>query len=315
MKKQQLTDLIKKKAHELGFSACGIAAATTLDDHRKALGNWLDEGNHGEMQYMANHFEKRLDPRLLSDGARSVIVVLKNYYPEKSLPPEQPYLISRYAYGTDYHFVIKEKLRQLQDYISVESGESQYRIFTDSAPVLERAWASRAGLGWIGKNSMLITPRKGSYFFIGEIVTSLELDYDQPYGGDYCGDCSRCIDACPTKAIRNDRMIDARRCISYLTIEKKGEIPEEFHQKYRQWIFGCDICQEVCPWNRFSSPHQEEQFIINEEVRNMTPEDWENLDKDNFNRFFKKSPLKRAKFEGVVRNINNLDKTFRKQSS
>lgn len=315
MEKQQLTDLIKKKALELGFSACGIAAATVLNNHRKPLNNWLDEGCHGEMHYMANHFEKRLDPRLLSEGAKSVIVVLMNYYPEKSLPAHQPYLISRYAYGTDYHFVIKEKLRQLQDFIAKESGESQYRIFTDSAPVLERAWASRAGLGWIGKNSMLITPRKGSYFFIGEIITSLELTYDQPYGGDYCGDCSRCIDACPTQAIRNDRSIDARRCISYLTIEKKGEIAEEHHQKYRQWIFGCDICQEVCPWNRFSDPHQEGLFMINEEVRNMTPKDWENLDKETFNRLFRKSPLKRAKHEGIVRNINNLDQSFRKQSS
>jgi epoxyqueuosine reductase len=313
MEKQQLTDLIKKKALEFGFSACGIAAATVLDEHRKPLNNWLEEGCHGEMHYMANHFEKRLDPRLLSEGARSVIVVLMNYYPEKSLPAHQPYLISRYAYGTDYHFVIKEKLRQLQDFIARESGESQYRIFTDSAPVLERAWASRAGLGWIGKNSMLITPRKGSYFFIGEIITSLELTNDKPYGGDYCGDCSRCIDACPTQAIRNDRSIDARRCISYLTIEKKGEIAEEFHQKYKQWIFGCDICQEVCPWNRFSDPHQEGQFMINEEVRNMTPKEWDNLDKETFNRLFRKSPLKRAKHEGVVRNINNLDKTNWKQ--
>lgn len=300
------TELIKEQAVEVGFFSCGIARAEPLTSHKPRLKNWLEAGRHGEMNYMANHFDKRLDPTKLLDGTKSVIVVLQNYFPQHSLTPDSDYLISRYAYGTDYHFVIKEKLRKLQDFITKEIGSHQSRIFTDSAPMLERAWAVKAGLGWIGKNSMLITPRNGSWFFIGEIITNLELDYDQSYSGDYCGDCSRCVDSCPTRAIVSDRMIDSRKCISYLTIEKKGALPEEFKGKYRKWIFGCDICQEVCPWNRFAIAHQEEAFKISETVRHFNFEDWENLTEEDFNKLFRKSPLKRAQYVGISRNIDFL---------
>jgi epoxyqueuosine reductase len=298
--------LIKQQALSLGFFACGITKAGFLKDHEQRMKNWLHEERHGEMVYMANHFNKRLDPTKLVDEARSVIVVLQNYYPEEPLPADADYLISRYAYGTDYHFVIKEKLRKLQEFIHQNISTHASRAFTDSAPVLERAWAVKAGLGWIGKNSMLITPRNGSYFFIGEILTDLELAYDKASGGDYCGDCTRCIDACPTQAIGLDRMIDSRSCISYLTIEKKGELPEEFKGEYKQWIFGCDICQEVCPWNRFSIPHNEQAFKLVDNVREWEATDWENLDKESFQKTFRKSPLKRPKFEGIKRNIEFL---------
>jgi epoxyqueuosine reductase len=300
---------IKKQALELGFFACGIAEAAFLKDHEPRLKKWLDEGRHGEMAYMANHFNKRLDPAELVENARSVIVVLQNYFPENPLPTDSDYLISRYAYGTDYHFVIKEKLRKLEEFIQNRIASHQCRVFTDSAPVLERAWAVKAGLGWIGKNSMLITPRNGSYFFIGEIITDLELAYDDASGGDYCGDCTRCIDACPTTAIGNDRMIDSGKCISYLTIEKRGELPEEFRGAYNQWIFGCDICQEVCPWNRYSIPHNENAFRLVDTVRDWKATDWENLDQETFNKVFGKSPLKRAKFEEIKRNIQYLKNT------
>lgn len=297
---------IKKHARELGFFSCGIAKADFLEAHEPRLRKWLDDGRHGEMAYMANHFEKRLDPSKLHEGARSAIVVLYNYFPANPMPPGSGYLISRYAYGTDYHFVIKAKLKKLAAFIQQEIAPCNYRVFTDSAPVLERALAVKAGLGWIGKNSMLITPRNGSYFFIGEILTSLELAYDKPYGGDYCGDCRRCMDACPTQAIGHNRAIDSRRCISYLTIEKKGKLPEEFREKYRQWIFGCDICQEVCPWNRFSVPHSEASFELPEQLRKFSNKDWENLSQEKFNQLFRKSPLKRAKYAGIMRNIGYL---------
>ena len=294
---------IKTKALGLGFFSCGIAEASALHDHEPRLKKWIRQGKHAEMSYMENHMEMRLNPAKLVEGARSVIVLLHNYYPSRSLPPGNDYLISRYAYGTDYHFVIRDKLKVLQDYIQKEIGTNTSRVFTDSAPVLERAWAVKAGLGWIGKNAMLITPRNGSYFFIAEIITSLSLAYDNPSGGDYCGDCSRCIDACPTRAIEADRVVDAKRCISYLTIEKKGALPEEFKGKYRQWIFGCDICQEVCPWNRYSDPHREPAFDLPAAVENMTGAEWENHSPEEFNRIFRKSALKRAKFDGIKRNI------------
>lgn len=306
MNLKSASQAIKEQAIKLGFFACGIAEAGFLAAHESPLKRWLDDGRHGEMAYMANHFQKRLDPVKLVDDARSVIVVLQNYYPEKELTPDSDYLISRYAYGKDYHFVIKEKLRKLQDFIHEHVAVSSDRIFTDSAPVLERAWAVRAGLGWIGKNSMLITPRNGSYFFIGEIITNIELAYDKPYGGVFCGDCRRCIDACPTQAIGNDRMIDSGRCISYLTIEKKGDLPPEFKGKYKKWVFGCDICQEVCPWNRFAVPHTEASFVISDEIRKLTGKDWACMTKEKFNVLFRKSPLKRAKYEGIVRNIRYL---------
>jgi epoxyqueuosine reductase len=300
------SELIKQQALRLGFFACGIAKADFLKDHEPRLKKWLHDERYGEMAYMANHFNKRLDTSKLVEGARSVIVVLQNYYPEEPLPPGSDYLISRYAYGTDYHFVIKEKLGRLREFIQNQIAPHQCSVFTDSAPVLERAWAVKAGLGWIGKNSMLITPRNGSYFFIGEIITDLELAYDEASGGDYCGDCTRCIDACPTSAIGNDRMIDSRKCISYLTIEKRGELPEEYRGEYKQWIFGCDICQEVCPWNRFAFPHNEDAFRLVDVVRDWEADDWENLNKETFNKVFGKSPLKRARFAGIKRNIQYL---------
>lgn len=300
------SELIKQQALSLGFFACGIVNAGFLKDQESRLKKWLNDQRHGEMAYMANHLNKRLNPSQLVEEARSVIVVLQNYYPEVSLPTDAGYLISRYAYGTDYHFVIKEKLKNLQEYIHQNISAHVSRVFTDSAPVLERAWAVKAGLGWIGKNSMLITPRNGSYFFIGEIITDLELVYDKPSGGDYCGDCTRCIDACPTQAIGFDRMIDSRRCISYLTIEKKGELPEAFKGQYKQWIFGCDICQETCPWNRFSVPHNEVAFKLADVIREWEGRDWENLNKEGFNKTFRKSPLKRPKYEGIKRNIEYL---------
>ncbi|MGB4204794.1 MAG: tRNA epoxyqueuosine(34) reductase QueG [Bacteroidales bacterium] len=307
MDKELSSKKIKDQALELGFSACGIAEVGLLSDHEPRLQKWLNENRHGEMGYMVNHLEMRLDPTLLVENARSVIVVLQNYYPEKQLHPDSDYLISRYAYGEDYHFVIKDKLRKLQTFINNEIEPNHSRVFTDSAPVLERAWAVKAGLGWIGKNSLLITPRHGSYFFIAEIITDLELAYDNPYGGSFCGDCRRCIDACPTQAIGQDRMIDSGKCISYLTIEKKGELPEKFKGKYKKWIFGCDICQEVCPWNRFSTPHNESSFELPAQVQSFKAEDWKNLSKEAFNSLFKKSALKRAKYEGVMRNIEFLE--------
>lgn len=303
MDQQSASELIKRQASALGFFACGIAQSGFLEDHQPRLRNWIDKGSHGEMEWMARNMDKRLDPGQLVDNARSVIVVLQNYFPSQSLPPDADYLISRYAYGEDYHFVIKRKLRKLADFMQNNIASHNWRCFTDSAPVLERAWAVKAGLGWIGKNSMLITPRNGSYFFIGELITDLELDYDKPSGGDYCGDCNRCIEACPTNAIGSDRSIDARRCISYLTIEKKGDLPEVFSGAYKQWVFGCDICQEVCPWNRFSKPHNEPSFNLPADIGKMNRDDWETLSQDDFKEKFRKSPLKRAKYEGIKRNI------------
>ena len=307
MDKELSSKKIKDQALKLGFSACGITEVSYLSDHEPRLQKWLNENRHGEMDYMSNNFEMRLDPALLVENARSVIVVLQNYYPEKQLHPDSDYLISHYAYGEDYHFVIKDKLRKLQAFINNEIAPNQSRVFTDSAPVLERAWAVKAGLGWIGKNSLLITPRHGSYFFIAEIITDLELAFDNSYGGNFCGDCRRCIDACPTQAIGQDRMIDSGKCISYLTIEKKGELPEELKGKYKKWIFGCDICQEVCPWNRFSIPNNESSFELLTQVQGFKAEDWKNLSKEAFNSLFKKSALKRAKYEGVMRNIEFLE--------
>lgn len=303
MDQKSASEEIKRQASALGFFACGIAQSGFLEDHRPRLKNWIDKDFHGEMKWMARNMDKRLDPGQLVENARSVIVVLLNYFPPQSLPADADYLISRYAYGEDYHFVIKTKLKKLAAYIQQNIAAHSWRCFTDSAPVLERAWAVKAGLGWIGKNSMLITPRNGSYFFIGELITDLELYYDKPSGGDYCGDCTRCIEACPTNAIGSDRSIDSRRCISYLTIEKKGDLPAEFCGAYKQWIFGCDICQEVCPWNRFSQPHSEPAFDLPAEVRRLNRYEWENLSEDDFKKIFRKSPLKRAKHEGIRRNI------------
>jgi epoxyqueuosine reductase len=303
----ELTSLIRQLSAEHGFFACGVAPATFLEGDAPRLEKWLDEGMNAGMEYMQRNLDKRLDPRLLVEDARSVVVFLYNYYPDVTMDEDASYLVSSYAYGNDYHDVIREKLNAIIQKLKEEIPGIRIRGLVDSAPFLERAWASRAGLGWIGKNSMLITKRNGSYFFISELITDLELEYDQPFGGNYCGDCRRCVDSCPTGAIMDLRTIDANKCISYLTIENKGEISNEFKGKYQDWIFGCDICQQVCPWNRYSIPHQEPAFRIGDELLMMKAENWENLDKQQFNLLFRKSPIKRAKFEGLKRNIQFLD--------
>ncbi|NVO20789.1 MAG: tRNA epoxyqueuosine(34) reductase QueG [Bacteroidetes bacterium] len=302
----KLTSFIRDSAKELGFAECGIAPASFLSADAPRLDQWLQLGQNAEMAYMENHHDKRLDPRLLVDGAKSVIVFLYNYFPGEWLKEDSSYLISSYAYGNDYHDVIRGKLTCIIENLRIRVPGISIRGFVDSAPVLERAWATRAGLGWIGKNSMLISRKKGSFFFLAELITNLELEYDQPFGGDYCGDCSRCMDACPTQAIVSPRTVDAGRCISYLTIENKREIPADFKGKYEQWIFGCDICQKVCPWNKYSTPNDEPGFSPSGDLKKMESQDWESLDQDSFNHLFRRSPIKRAKFAGLRRNIEFL---------
>jgi epoxyqueuosine reductase len=302
--KQQLSAFIKQEAALLGFDACGIAPVSELKEDGIHLNNWLQNGYHAEMGYMQRNVDLRINPGLLVENVRSVIVFLYNYYPSKVLNPDSEYLISKYAYGNDYHDVIREKLNLLILKLKDRVPEISIRGFVDSAPVLERAWATRAGLGWIGKNSMLISKQKGSYFFISELITDIELEYDQPMGGNYCGNCSRCMDACPTGAITDLRVVDAGKCISYLTIENKGEIPETFRGKYKQWIFGCDICQDVCPWNRFSKPHNEPLFEPSQTLLEFRQEDWEQMDNEQYKHVFSKSAIKRAKFAGLRRNID-----------
>ncbi len=302
----QLSAFIKAEAALLGFSACGIAPSARLEEDEIHLQNWLQKGYHADMAYMPKHADLRVDPSTLVENARSVIVFLYNYFPSQMMAENSPYLVSAYAYGKDYHEVIREKLNILISKLKEQVPGISIRGFVDSAPVLERAWATRAGLGWIGKNSMLISKRNGSYFFISELITDCELEYDTPMGGNYCGDCSRCIDACPTSAITDLRVVDANKCISYLTIENKGEIPESFKGKYKQWIFGCDICQQVCPWNRYSTPHNEPAFEPPPLLMELSKEDWLKLDKDQYSSIFRKSAVKRAKFAGLKRNIEFL---------
>jgi len=294
---------IKQRSTELGFDYCGIAPAGFLEKEAPRLEHWLKSGMHGKMQYMENHFDKRLDPTKLMDGAKSVIVFLKNYFPEKEIPQTDNYIISKYAYGKDYHFVIKDKLKELISELEEKAGDINARAFVDSAPVLERAWAAKAGLGWIGKNANFIHPKAGSFFFIAEIITDLELEYDQPKDNDFCGACRRCIDACPTQAIIGDRVIDSRKCISYLTIELKDQIPEEFKGQFKDRIFGCDICQDVCPWARFSKPHNEQQFNPPLKLTEMKKKDWVELSEETFRIAFKNSAVKRTKCWGLMRNV------------
>jgi epoxyqueuosine reductase len=298
------TRKIKQKALELGFSAVGISKADFLEKESKQLKEWLDNGFHGEMKYMENHFEKRVDPGKLVEGAKSVISVLYNYFPNEH-QRKDTYQISKYAYGTDYHYVVKEKLLKLLEYINTEIGEVRGRAFVDSAPVMDKVWAAKSGLGWIGKNTNLITRQYGSFVFIGELIIDLTLDYSGLPQKDFCGNCTKCVDACPTGALK-PYQLDARKCISYLTIEKKGEIPSEFEGKWNDWIFGCDICQDVCPWNNNARPHSEFQFKITEELKNFKKDDWENLNQSTFKKMFKNSPVERTKFKGLKRNINFL---------
>ncbi|WP_089684962.1 tRNA epoxyqueuosine(34) reductase QueG [Catalinimonas alkaloidigena] len=297
------TMLIKERAHALGFAACGVSTADFLEEEAPRLEHWLRQQQHGQMAYMANHFDKRLDPRKLVDDAKSVVSLLFNYFPKEELPTDGTYKIARYAYGTDYHFVIKDKLRALMAYIEEEIGEVHGRVFVDSAPVMDKAWAKRSGLGWVGKNSNLLNRRMGSYFFIAELILDLDLVPDQGIR-DYCGTCTRCLDACPTGAIVEPYVVDGSRCISYFTIELKDQIPEAVRGQFDDWIFGCDICQEVCPWNRFAQPTTEPAFAPHPALSEMKKSDWEELTEEVFREIFRRSPVKRTKFEGLKRNIN-----------
>lgn len=297
------SSLIKSEAIKLGFMFCGIAKAEFLEHEASRLEKWLNKGMHGEMKYMDNHFDKRLDPRLLVDGAKSVISLGLNYYTDKEPTDPQSPKISKYALGDDYHFVIKEKLNQLLLIINEKIGEINGRAFVDSAPVLDKAWANKAGLGWIGKNSNLINTKAGSFFFLAELITDLELEYDVPATADHCGTCTRCIDACPTDAIVAPYVVDGSRCISYLTIELKNEIPQEFKGRMDNWMFGCDICQDVCPWNKFSVLHNEQAFNPHPELLNLNSRDWNDISEDVFKKVFKNSAVKRTKFNGLKRNI------------
>ena len=302
------TALIKHKAQELGFFYCGISKAEFLEEEAPRLEAWLNQQRHGKMSYMENHFDKRLDPRLLVDGAKSVISLLLNYYTEEKQSDATAPKISKYAYGEDYHVVIKEKLRQLMQFIETEIGEVSGRVFVDSAPVMDKAWAKKSGLGWIGKNSNLIHPKSGSFFFIAELIIDLELEADGPIK-DYCGTCTKCIDACPTDAIIEPYVVDGSKCISYLTIELKDALlPAEFKGKMDNWAFGCDICQDVCPWNRFSLLHNEPRFNPSQNLLQLSKSDWQDLSEEVFSELFKLSAIKRTKFDGLKRNIAFLSK-------
>jgi epoxyqueuosine reductase len=298
------THFIKKASADLGFSYCGIAKAQKLDEDAKRLENWLNKGFNGSMQYMENHFDLRVDPTRLVPGAKSVITLLLNYFPAQQQNSDTP-KISKYAYGEDYHTVIKSKLKLLLQHIKENIGEVNGRGFVDSAPVLERSWAQKSGLGWVGKNGNLINKESGSFFFIATLIVDLELRYDDPLAKDYCGTCTKCIDHCPTEAILPDKVINGSKCISYFTIELKDAlIPDTMKGKFDNWMFGCDVCQDVCPWNRFSKPATEIGFYPIPEILNLSKNDWEELTEESFKIIFKKSALKRTKFMGIKRNLN-----------
>ncbi len=301
--------LIKTEALRLGFMTCGIAKAEFLEEEAPRLANWLKNNNHGEMSYMENHFDKRLDPRLLVEDAKSVVSLTLNYFTtQKQLDPTVP-KISKYAFGEDYHTVIKEKLKALLHFINEEIGEVSGRCFVDSAPVMDKAWAQKSGLGWRGKNSNLISKEAGSFFFLAELIIDLELEYDSPFVADHCGSCTRCIDACPTDAIIAPYVVDGSKCISYLTIELKNEIPLAFKDKMENWMFGCDICQDVCPWNRFATPHQEKAFNATDSLLQFKKADLIEMTDEVFKKVFKGSAVKRTKFNGLKRNIDFLIST------
>jgi epoxyqueuosine reductase len=300
------TSYIKGLSLTLGFDYCGIARAEKLDNDAIRLENWLKKGMHAGMQYMEKYFDLRIDPAKLVPGAKSVITLLKNYYPADQQQPGIP-KISKYAFGKDYHEVIKEKLSELISRIKETIGDINGRGFVDSAPVLERTWAQKSGLGWVGKNGNLITKQSGSFFFIATLITDLELEYDDPFAKDYCGTCTRCIDACPTDAILPDKVIDGSRCISYFTIElKEMLIPDEVSGKFDNWMFGCDTCQDTCPWNRFSKPHNEKEFAPIPEILNLSTKEWQAMTEENFKKVFKDSPLRRSKYKGIQRNLKFL---------
>lgn len=297
---------IRKKAFDLGFNSIGFAKADFLIEEAERLENWLKNGYHGQMSYMENHFDKRLDPRLLVPGAKSVISLSYNYFP-KQKQLENTYKIAKYAYGKDYHFLLKDKLRELVNFIDTMIGKVEGRVFTDSAPVLERAWARRSGIGWEGKHSLIIQKNKGSFFFLAELISDLDFEiYDTPFSTDHCGSCTSCIEACPTEAILDNKTINASRCISYLTIELRDELPVDMRSKFADWMFGCDICQDVCPWNKFSLPHNEAFFDPHPDLLQMTKQDWEEITEAVFRDIFKKSAVKRTKYSGLKRNIDFL---------
>ena len=302
--KSKWTNSIKTEAKRLGFLSCGISKADFLEEEAPRLEKWLNYNMHGEMSYMANHFDKRLDPRRLVEGSKSVISLLLNYFPENTQRADS-YKISKYAYGQDYHHIIKGKLRQLQEFITEEIGEVHGRAFVDSAPVLDKAWAAKSGLGWVGKNSNLLTQQVGSFYFIAELIVDIDLEYDHAVT-DHCGTCTACLDACPTQAIVEPYVVDGSKCISYFTIELKNELPNEMKGSFDDWMFGCDVCQDVCPWNRFSKPHNEPLFNPHPELLSMTKKDWEEITVDVFQTVFKKSAVKRTKYGGLTRNIEFL---------
>lgn len=301
------TRLVKEEAQRLGFDYCGIAQAVRLDEDARRLEQWLNKGMHGTMQYMERYFDLRTDPTKLVPGARSVITLLMNYFPAEMQQSSAP-RISKYAFGQDYHTVIRKKLQALLGFLRDQIGEIQGRGFVDSAPVLERSWAQRSGLGWIGKNGNLLTRESGSFFFIATLITDITLSYDDPMARDYCGTCRRCIDACPTEAIGEDRVIDGSSCISYFTIELREKlIPADMQGRFQNWMFGCDTCQDVCPWNRFVKPTEEPAFTPLPEVLNFSTGDWEALSEEKFREIFQHSPLKRSKYEGIRRNLKFLE--------
>lgn len=301
---EQHTQLVKQLASQHGFDYCGIAKAQPLNEDARRLEKWLQQGMHGSMKYMDNYFDLRVDPTKLVPGARSVITLLKNYFPSETSSESK---ISKYAYGKDYHEVIKTSLRTMMFELQEKIGQFQGRGFVDSAPVLERSWAQKSGLGWIGRNGNLITKQSGSFFFIATLIVDVDLNYDDPFAKDLCGSCRKCIDSCPTEAILPDKTINGSKCISYFTIELKDEIiPEEMKGKFQNWMFGCDICQDVCPWNRFAKPHHEEAFQPLPEILNFTTKDWEEISEEAFKKIFKHSPLSRSKHKGIQRNIKFL---------
>lgn len=300
--KADITAFLKSSASQLGFSFCGIAKAEFLQEEAPHFEEWLKRGYQGKMSYLENYFDKRLDPSLLVPSAKSVVSLVYNYFPEKDLSNKADFKIAKYAYGEDYHFILKEKLKELLKIIQTKTGEVNGRAFVDSAPVHERAWARKSGIGWIGKNSLLLNRSMGSFFFLAELILDIELEYDGPIK-DYCGTCTACMDACPTDAIPQPYVVDGSKCISYFTIELKEEIPTQVKGKFENWIFGCDICQDVCPWNRFSQPHHEKRLEPNPDLEKMTANEWKEITEEVFEKLFKKSAVKRTKLEGLKRNI------------
>lgn len=300
------TTRIKQKASDLGFMFCGISKADPLIKEAKYLERWLNENHNGEMKWMENHFDLRVDPTKLFPGAKSIISLALNYFPEETQKDLEAPKISKYAYGKDYHFIIKDKLKQLLDFVQKEIGDVSGRAFVDSAPIMDKVWAKKSGIGWMGKNTNIINPKSGSFFFLGELVVDLELIPDGPIK-DYCGTCTKCVDACPTDALNGKFEIDGSKCISYFTIELKDELPQSYANKFENWMFGCDICQDVCPWNRFSKPTKEQWFHPHNDLLTMKKSEWEEISLDTFQEVFRKSAVKRTKYSGLKRNLEFLN--------